>query len=458
MLRKLKLTSLFTAVNSQILSSMIVVTVMAGLASVAGIGRELAIANEFGTASVLDAFLVGLVVPMFAVSVLANAFAGAIVPTYIQVGEREGKDAARRLFATSLLLGISLLIGADVVLAAVGPWLISGVGIGFDAATLGLSLELYYWLLPVLVLTGVRDLYTAAVNAGMRFGPPALVPAITPLCIVVALLLFGDRWGIFAMVWAMLAGGVVEVLAIAAMARWRGIVVLPWWHGMTDDLRAIARYYVPQMAAGVLMGGTILVDRAMASTLGPGSVSVLNFSNKLIGLITGLGTIGIGTVVLPHFSGMVARRDWAGIQDTYATYARLILLTTIPVTAAFFVFSEPIVALLFERGSFSSDDVVIVGHTQALFMLQIPFFVIGILTVRLIASLKQNDIIMWSALTNLILNVILNFVFMRYLGVAGIALATSGVYLFSSIFLYVMLRRRAPGIMAAPLNAPVPAE
>ncbi len=457
MLTKLKRANLFTTVNGQILSSMVVVTVMAGLASVAGIGRELASANEFGTASVLDAFLVGLVVPMFAVSVLAVAFAGAIVPTYIQVGEREGRAAARRLFATSLLLGISVLVGADLVLAAVGPWLIHGVGIGFDDATLALSLELYYWLLPVLVLTGVRDLYTAAVNAGKRFGWAALVPAITPLLVVAALLLFGEQWGIFALVWAMLVGGGVEVAAIVFLAWRRGIAVMPWWHGLTTELRAITRYYVPQMAAGVLMGGTILVDRTMASTLGAGSVSVLNFSNKLIGLITGLGTIGIGTVVLPHFSEMVARRDWAAIQDTYVTYARLILVTTIPLTAVFFMFSEPIVALLFERGSFTSDDVVIVGRTQALFMLQIPFFVIGILTVRLIASLKQNDIVMWSAATNLILNVILNFVFMAYLGVAGIALATSGVYLFSSVFLYVMLRRRAPQIMAARLSVPVTA-
>ena len=449
MLKALKLSSLLSATNLQILSSMVVVTTMAGLASVAGIGRELAIANEFGTASVLDAFLVGLVVPMFAVSVLAVAFGGAVVPTYIQVGERDGRPAARRLFATCLVLGLGVLVSGWALLAIAGPWLILGVGIGFDEATMALSLELYFWLLPILVLIGMRDLYTAAINAGKRFGLPALVPAISPIFIIVALLAYGDRWGIFALVWAMLAGHAVEVVAVVILARRRDIAVLPWWHGMTPELWAIARYYGPQMAAGVLMGGTIMVDRAMASTLDSGSVSVLNFASKLVGLVTGLGTIGIGTVVLPHFSEMVARRDWSGIQNTYVTYARLIFLTTVPMTAVLFVFSEPIVALLFERGSFTSDDVKIVGFAQALFMLQIPFFVIGILTVRLIASLKQNDVVMWSALTNLVLNVILNFVFMHYLGVAGIALATSAVYLFSSVFLYVMLRRRAPNILAA---------
>jgi putative peptidoglycan lipid II flippase len=71
----------------------------------------------------------------------------------------------------------------------------------------------------------------------------------------------------------------------------------------------------------------------------------------------------------------------------------------------------------------------------------------GILCVRLISALKANIVLMYATLLSLVLKLSFNFVLMRWLGVRGIALATSLVYVFACIFLFVASRallRRQP--------------
>ena len=51
---------------------------------------------------------------------------------------------------------------------------------------------------------------------------------------------------------------------------------------------------------------------------------------------------------------------------------------------------------------------------------------------RLLSALERNRTIMWISLVNLAVNVAGNYFLMRRLGVAGIALSTSMVYLLSA--------------------------
>jgi len=108
----------------------------------------------------------------------------------------------------------------------------------------------------------------------------------------------------------------------------------------------------------------------------------------------------------------------------------------IPAALIIFGISKPIIEIVFERGSFTSQDTSVVGSVQAMFAFQIPFYVASIVVVRLISSMRANHILMWGAALNLLVNVILNLVFIHYIGLKGIALSTSCVYLASFVFLF----------------------
>ena len=129
------------------------------------------------------------------------------------------------------------------------------------------------------------------------------------------------------------------------------------------------------------------------------------------------------------------------MRHTLRTYVRLILLTTVPLTLLCIYLSEWLVQVIFERGAFTMADTQVVSQVQAFLLLQIPLYLVGILIVRLVSALKANWVLMWGCVINFVVNVVLNYVLMQWLQVAGIALSTSLVYLVSVIYLSIMLER-----------------
>jgi putative peptidoglycan lipid II flippase len=136
---------------------------------------------------------------------------------------------------------------------------------------------------------------------------------------------------------------------------------------------------------------------------------------------------------------MVAAGDWPGVRHTLRTYLRLILAATFILTCALVIGAEPMVRILFERGSFTRQDTHVVAVVTACFALQIPFYVAGILGVRLLNALGKGRAIMLICATNLVVNIIGNLLLMRWLKVAGIALTTSLVYLVSAAQVYYVI-------------------
>lgn len=438
---KIALWSSWTAAstNRQIFSAMLVLVMMTGVAKLTTTVKELVVAGYFGTSEVVDAFLIAFLLPMFAISVLAGSFSASMMPTYIRTRDDAGVVAARELFSSVMALGILFLVAATFVLAVLAPVLLPLLGSGFSAQTMALTQSLFYWLLPVLVLTGIGHLYATAMNAGERFAAVALAPAVTPICAVVFLVFLVDEWGIHALAGGTVFGAAIELVILAKAATRRDIPLLPRWSGMTDELRVVIGQYAPMVAGAFLMSSTWLVDQAMAAMLETGSVATLNYANRVVAMMLGIVTMALGTALLPYFSRMVADEDWAGVLHTFWTYARLIIFLSVPITAVLFLFSELIIDVLFERGAFSADDTSLVGRVQAFYLLQIPFYVLGILTVRLISSLRLNHLLMWGAGISLPLNILLNYIFMQWMGISGIALSTACVYAVSLLFLSTML-------------------
>jgi putative peptidoglycan lipid II flippase len=178
------------------------------------------------------------------------------------------------------------------------------------------------------------------------------------------------------------------------------------------------------------------VDQSMAAMLPPGSVSALSYARKIVTVLVVVGAIPLGAAALPYFSEMAAKQDWASCRRTLRTYSGLVALVTVPATVGLFLFAQPLVRILFQRGAFTAHDTLIVARTEAWLALEIPFYVLGTLGVRLVSALKRNGVLMGIAAWNTALNAVLNWILMRRYGVAGIALSTSIVYVVSCTLIF----------------------
>jgi len=432
----------------KIFNATISVGVCAAIAALAATAKELVVARWFGRGDALDAFLIAFLLPSFLVNLVAGSFNSAMIPTFIEVREREGKEAAQRLFSGVMVVSLGLLVGVSVLVGILAPYFLPLLGSGFSPAKLMLTRRLLYGLLPFIVVSGLAVAWTAVLNAGEHFGLPALSAVLSPLSIIAFLLLLGRAWGIFALVVGTLTGVALQAAVLGWLLRERGVRLEPRWYGWDPSVQRVIGQYAPMLAGALLMGSTELVNQSMAAMLEPGSVAALNYARKVVTLFIVVGATPLSTAALPYFSQMVATGDWNGCRRTLKTYSRTIALLTVPLTLGLVAFSHPLIRILFQRGAFTAVDTKIVSRVQAFLSLQIPFYILANLGVRLVSALKRNSVLMVIAGVNMIVNVIFNLILMRYAGVAGIALSTSLVYLVSCVLVYASIARSLPRLGA----------
>ena len=390
--------------------------------------KELTVAAHFGTTDAMDAYLLAYLLPSFCINVIAGSVPSALIPVFIHVREKEGYKTSLSLLAGANVWGGVLLISVAAVLVCFGPLVLPLLGSAFAPDKLALTQSIFYCFLPLIVLQGMASIWASSLNAFERFALAAIAPCV-PSLMTLAFLFWGpDSWAIYNLVWGALSGTVLQLVLLVGKAMQLKIVVRPSNHPAIVE---VSHQYWPVVAGAALMAGTTVIDQAMAATLPPGSLAALGYGDRVVAAILGLGSTALGTAVLPHFSRLAAAEKWADLAHTLKVYKRLIWISTVPLTFVFFVFSEPIVHLLWERGAFTWADTQLVSRIQACYALRMPFCLAGIILVRLLSSLKANRFLFLIGGINLVLNVIFNIIFMKWWGVIGLALSTFVVYMLS---------------------------
>ena len=328
-----------------------------------------------------------------------------------------------------------------MILAGIAPHLLRALAPGFSPAKLQMCTHLFYAMLPLVVFSGAASTFSAIFYARKCFWLPAIAPMLTPLITFALILVRARAWGIWSLVGGAISGALCECVLLGIALKCKGIYIWPRWHGFTSEVRQVGLQYVPLLVGAVLSGGVSFVDQSMAAWLQPGSVAALVYGNRVVSVVVGLTATSLSAAVIPHFSEMVAAQNWQACQHTLRTYTRLLLALMIPMSALLILSSNAIVHRLFQHGAFSAQDTAVVSRILAMYALQIPFYAAGLLYVRMLTAMRRNDLVMISAGINLVLDVVLNLICMRFFGVAGIALATSLFYTGSLSFAFVMATR-----------------
>ncbi|MEQ9183827.1 MAG: lipid II flippase MurJ [Thalassobaculaceae bacterium] len=409
------------------------IAVLSVLAKSSAFVREAAIAMIYGRGPEVDAFFVALALPVFLVQLIAGSFQIAVVPGLL-AARRAGTDDRASALAGSGTLTVALAIAAIAVLAAAAaPLYLPLVAPGFSERALVLAADMLWIMTLFAILGGLAYAGGAMLTAERRFALPAIAPALTPLVMTVLLIAFREELGVTALAW----GAVLGTLAEAAIVLWaaRRLGYRPRLAISPDDLRDLARRWGPLMLATLLLSGASLIDQLMAASLGPGSASALGYGAKLVLAGLHVVTTALGISVLPAYAENA-------LNDPRRLLARLnrhliaVILLALPGVAIAWLISEPVIALLYQRGAFTAEDTRLVADVLSAYATQLPAFAAVVILVRAAAVLSLGWVIPTAAAVNMVLTVALNAVFMQIWGVVGIALATAPAFAATGVVLY----------------------
>ena len=293
---------------------------------------------------------------------------------------------------------------------------------------------------PTVLLCGVTSLWNSTLNSEERFAASGLVPVLTPLFAILAMFTLGGVWGIRSLAIGILMGALAELFLIGWILHRGGHRLIPIAGRPSKEVRQVLHQYLPLVVAAALMSSTTLVDNAMASELGSGSVATLSYGRKLVALAISLPVLSISRAIFPYFLAQVATRNWSELRQTLARSRWAVLLTMIPLAVILFSFRDRSHPWCCNVERFGRDTEA-VAWVQAMYAIQIPFYTLSILYVRLISSMRLNYLLTMTTVISIILNVVLNYVLMQAMGVAGIALSTSLVFAVSCGFLAFVTHR-----------------
>lgn len=434
------------SVNRRIFRAAASVTAAAILVKIVAAFKEVAVAGVFGRSDAMDAFVAAILIPSLLISLIAESMNQALVPTLVRVREQEGHERAQQLLSSSMLWICLLLAAASAGMALFARSFFPVIASHFPAEKLDLSVRLFYGLVPLVLITGIASNCTAVLSTLDRFALPALAPVFTPIFILLGALFWGGRLGVWAMVYANLAGALVHAGTVAWMMESHGYRFRLRWYGTTEASRQVAHQYWTLLLSSVVASGGLLVDQSMAAMLPSGSVSALAYANRFVSVVLTLVAGAVSTAVVPHFSRMIARQDWAECRRTLRTWVRITALVSAPIAAALIAGSHVLIRVTFQHGAFGPHDTSVVTPVLAMYALQIPFFVSSRVFYRFLVAMRRTDLILYCGILNLVLDIVLNLILMHWYGVAGIALATSLWTVSTFFFLWYWSWRLLPRI------------
>jgi putative peptidoglycan lipid II flippase len=413
-------------------SGFLVVALFTMVGKIVSFAKDALVADRFGTASELDAFMLVFGFWTFVCSVLCCGLPEAFVPAYAELRERRGLRRAYRLGVQAVACHFGALLTCGVLVALAAPWLVAWATKGFDPAKQALAVSLLRGLLPFLLCFGLSHHLGAWLRVGKTFLLAASAPMIVPLSIAIALLLAGNQVTAWTLVYGTVCGSLVHLAVVLFAIARRLPRRWSWWRctlrHWEPGLRTVLRNATPFLIGGVAFGSAAVVDQAMAAWLPAGSVSVLGYSDKVCAVVLAVTAGPASDVLFPHFAELVARQDWNGLRRRLFTSAGIIVTASLPMTLALFFLAPWIISLLFERGAFGPQDTQRVAEVLRCAAFQIPFYILGIVSARVAVSLQASRFILTTAFSALFLNASLNWLLMRHFGAAGIALSTTIVH------------------------------
>lgn len=411
------------------------------ISKIIGFGREIVLAYFYGTSYISDAYLISLTIPGTIFSFIGVGIATSFIPLYSKIIE-EGNEKIADRFMSNLINYI--LIGSSVicilVLVFTNP-LVKLFASGFDDQTLDLAVLFTRISIFSIFFTGLTYILTAYLKMKNSYFIPIIAGIPFNLTIVISIII-SSKYDSLILATGIVTASLFQLLLIIPLIFKKGYRYKAILDLSDKNIRMMILLTLP-----VILGTSIeqinkLVDRTIASHIAVGGISALNYANRLNSFAQGIIVIPVATVLYPLISKMATKKNLSGLKKALTEAISGVTMLLIPATMISMVFAEPIVKVLFGRGAFDVSSVY--TTSSILFFYSIGMIGYGLREIISSAfySLQDTKTPMINAALAMVMNIILNIILSFYMGISGLALATSISAIFCTIILLLSLNNK----------------
>ena len=437
------------ATHHSILKTSIALTLIALLSKIIGFARESLIAAYYGATAETDAFFFAYSMPGMIFPAVCSSLSTAFISLYVKHLEEDGKvlgdQYASRMLNATVLLGL-FLSALGVILS---PVIVPLLAPGFTAEQDLLAIRLSRMSMGAFVFLMLQYMLTAILNSKQRFIGAQLAALSYSISIVVITVFLGPGQSMDTLMLTVIGGMLIQAMALAlsCIGHFHWTISLSPFHHETRHLI--------QLALPILLGNSVvqlneIVDKALGSTLPEGSLSALNYGNTLSALVITVFITSLSTVLYPTLTSNAATGNLEQYGRTLLKSMSGLSLILVPITVITLLTSEDIVEFVYARGAF---DHLAVEYTSIVLACYAPMFVFSgireVLT-RGFFALQDTRSPMWNSSIGVGCNIVFSLLFVRWIGIAGIALGTTVSALVTAVLLLWNTHRKLPFLSLRP--------
>lgn len=413
-----------------------------------GVVREAVVAALFGAGDAKAAYVIAYSVPFFVQRLLLGGTLSIVfIPTITRSLTQGDPEETQRVVDN--LLTLVLVVGFGMVACGqlLAPWVVPLAAPGFatSPSLLALATQLTRILFVAMFFLGVSLFLTGYLQSHHRFTVPALAPLLFNVGIVAGALLLGPVWGIHGLAAAWVVGTAAQCLVQLPAAVRVGLRYRPRLELHHPALREVLRLALPAMVGLAVVEVNSYVDRLFASLLPPGrvnAVAVLDYAYEVVQAPVGFFAISIATAIFPSLSRHAGTGDLESLRRTASLGLRAAVFATAPVLALYLAVPELVVRVLFERYAFTPEATGAVAGAVAAYGAGLVSVACYTVTTRAYYALHDMATPVRVGTVMIVLNAALDWLFLRWWGHVGIALATSVVSTVNVASLLWLLRAR----------------
>lgn len=418
---------------SRLLKGTIVIVLVSVLAKIVTFITEAILAGYLGTTSQSDAYYMVTSIQNVIYPMLSIGIWKVYLPIYkekITLGEME---SANDLTDKVITVYTAVSLGVVAVLVLFSSVVVSIIAPGFDAETKALCAQLVRISAPMYVFIISAAVYASMLQCHNKFLGSQIREVASHIPTILTAVFFYPKFGILSLGIALALGGMLRLAVELPFVDW-GYRFKPSFGKKSKEFSLMTKRLPSALVSAGVSKLNLLVDKMMASTLPAGAVSGLNYGNRLTNVFSGLLSTAVATAMYPQMVELISLKKTEELNRLMTRIIKIFAMIMFPITLACILFRVELVSAVFERGAFGKESVSLTSGVFACYAAGLFFIAVNSVLVNVFYGYGDTKTPMQIGLINLIVNICLNLLLVKLIGINGLAIATS----LSACFIFVL--------------------
>lgn len=404
-----------------------------------GFARDIVLASVFGTTVLTDLFQAIVSLPSLLFSSIGNALSFANIPDltyYLNHCSRE----ERNRYLANLYAQVSLFAALISLLGIVfAPALTKLIVPGMYGDVYQLAVLLTRIMMPTLLFVTLAYITAGVLQVHGYFLLSAAISIPFNFLIIASLLLKGQDLVFLGYITT--TGWLLQFLIqlpVLFKEKYNMRFKIDWQNEHTVNM---FKQMLPILLGNSLLQLCLIIDRSFGTHLQEGTTAALGFGSTLFITITGVFIVALSTVIFPRISKYCLDGDYHLLRSILRYSFKMLVFILIPYLLLVVAFSQDIIALLYERGAFNAASTQLTATAFLCYSFAVIGYACQEIFNRVYYALKQFRTPMYASLVCLLLHFVLNLLFFKQLGIAGLALSTAAALLLYALIMGLMVHK-----------------